>query len=681
MSAPRNFSKISVIKISVCLRLALLGVASSLASFADLTNQSAILFNGYTVSLDTGTVGTSGGDLLFNGTNLVPQGQAEIYMFTPPSSESSSIFWSELTAQNLMSLAYSQAPISVASIPPLSVLAVQTNGGNYSKLFILESTTGTTGVFSFQFTTFGNTSSSGGGGGGGGGTTTGPAITEVQNNYSYIAPGLPNYGIAPGSLFIIKGSNLASNTTAVLQSSAGGLPLTLNGASISVTVGGTTVTPAIYYTSATQIAAVLPSKTPTGTGSITVTYNGQTSAAAQIVVVTSALGLGSYYGSGGGLALATDANYNLFSNSSPANPGQAIVLWGSGVGADTANDDRTYPMKQDNLTNIPLQVWIGGVQASIAYQGRSQFPGVDQVVVTIPDSVPLGCNVSIVAVSNNIVSNAVTLPVSQSGACSDATTPAIPNSGGGANGAVRVGLVTVLKSTEATAPTGSTTTNLAAAEFYSFPSSELSAGSSANIPSIGSCVIISAAGGGVSTIGLDAGTINVSGPGTQATLPPVQGSLGQYAGMIPSVPDSGGTYTFSGSGGKNVGAFSAIVNFPNPLEWTNQPTPTSTIVRANGTTVTWSGGAPGTYVAIGGQSEVAASPQSTTIVSASFICYAPVAAGQFTVPSWVLLALPPSIQGSLYVENQTTPQTFTAPNLDYAYGVTTSLTDTQITYQ
>jgi uncharacterized protein (TIGR03437 family) len=57
-------------------------------------------------------------------------------------------------------------------------------------------------------------------------------------------------------------------------------------------------------------------------------------------------------------------------------------LWGSGVGADTGNDDRTYPLKQNNLTNIPLQAFVGGISANILYQGRSQYPGVDQIDIT-----------------------------------------------------------------------------------------------------------------------------------------------------------------------------------------------------------------------------------------------------------------------------------------------------------
>src|SRR6185437_5622984 len=71
----------------------------------------------------------------------------------------------------------------------------------------------------------------------------GPAITAIQNNSSLISSGLPNYGIAPSSLFVIKGTGLAAPGAPVLQDTVAGLPLTLNGASISVTIGGTTTQP------------------------------------------------------------------------------------------------------------------------------------------------------------------------------------------------------------------------------------------------------------------------------------------------------------------------------------------------------------------------------------------------------------------------------------------------------
>jgi hypothetical protein len=50
-----------------------------------------------------------------------------------------------------------------------------------------------------------------------------------------------------------------------------------------------------------------------------------------------------------------------------------------------------------------------------------------------------------------------------------------------------------------------------------------------------------------------------------------------------------GTYTAMGPGGADPGAFLASLNLPPPLIWTNMSS-ISTIVRANGQNVTWTGG-------------------------------------------------------------------------------------------
>ena len=70
------------------------------------------------------------------------------------------------------------------------------------------------------------------------GATAQPAITMVQNNYSYGLPGLPHYGIAQGSIFLISGSNLGP---AGLAQQGFPLSKSLAGVTISVTSGSQTV--------------------------------------------------------------------------------------------------------------------------------------------------------------------------------------------------------------------------------------------------------------------------------------------------------------------------------------------------------------------------------------------------------------------------------------------------------
>ena len=252
--------------------------------------------------------------------------------------------------------------LTTAVITPKAndIIIVHTNSGNYSAVLV---TSITGGSISLKFDTFGSAVT----------TPTGPSVTGITNNYSNLAAGLPNYGIAPGSLFVIYGTDL----TAAKNVPSNPFPLSnsLGGTSVSVKVNGTTVQPGLYYVYPTQIAAVLPSNTPTGTASITVTNGAQTSAAFSFQVVASAFGADTLYGTGSGQAVVTDANYNVIGYTASASPGQTVIIWGSGVGADTKNDDKTYPAANlDNLTNIPMTAYIGGVSANIVYRGRSHIP-------------------------------------------------------------------------------------------------------------------------------------------------------------------------------------------------------------------------------------------------------------------------------------------------------------------
>jgi len=87
---------------------------------------------------------------------------------------------------------------------------------------------------------------------------------------------------------VVKGSNLGPANILVTGFP---YPLILSGTSVKITVSGQIKDAIMYYTLDRQIAAILPSSTPVGTGSLTVTYNGQTSAPAPVTVVANNLGL------------------------------------------------------------------------------------------------------------------------------------------------------------------------------------------------------------------------------------------------------------------------------------------------------------------------------------------------------------------------------------------------------
>ena len=508
-----------------------------------------------------------------------------------------------------------------------------------------------------------------------------PAITAVLNNYSYILPNAPNadYGIAPGSIFAIFGSGMATpGAPAVLQDSSKGLPSTLNGASVAVTVAGITVYPALYYATATQVAAVLPSNTPLGTGTVTVTYDGMTSAPATTQVVQSAVGFATMSGDGTGQAMATDANYNFISPTNSAAAGEIITLWGSGLGADIAVSDTTYTSPQ-RITNIPLTVYLGGIAAQVVWAGRSGYPGLDQINVQvplpyystgslIPSFVPLGCTDQLLALSgiNSLASNTLTLPVAiAGGACTQPSFVLDPSVAQPFDGqaTVNVGSLSVSQDGAQAMAGGSLDT---------IPGAALAAYTGSGPASAGSCIVVPPPGTYTNT-GLYAGnTITVTGPAGQQELAGdyVQNRItGDYGAPLPAkwIPATGGSFTFAGAGNDffetaYIGEFTTTVNFPAPLEWTNQKS-IGTINRSQGVELTWTGGDADGVVAIRGSSFAA--PGSQTPVS-SFMCSVEASAGRFTVPASVLNALPAGA-GTLSVESQSASQPITTSNLDIGY--------------
>jgi uncharacterized protein (TIGR03437 family) len=634
---------------------------------------------GETLDLDTGATSTTGvGDVTFTGTSLTFVGNAVGGVIPGITGTTGFAEVSQTILQSLSALASSSA-IPASSLAVGTIVGIGTNGGNASKILVTAISSTSLGL---QFTTYTSSSTP---------PANGPTITGLANNYSGIPAGLPSYGIAPASLFIIYGSDLSNAGTPVLQSSAApGLPLTLNGTSISVTVNGITTSPAIYYTSPTQVAAVLPSTTPAGTGTIIVTYNGTPSSPFTILVTKSAFGIDTLYGTGSGGIVATVGS-TVITPTDSASPGQTITIWGSGLGADTANNDRTYPMKQDNLGDAA--VYIGGFKATVTYAGRSQYPGVDQVNVVVPSQLTGGCSNAVVVVAHNIDSNFGGLPVNPGGGvCVDAIygINGTQLSETGSQGTVKAGSLTLFQSTLPSSDFGALkahaqpfTTVYTAGGFFSSTTGFSYVGGSSFL-SLGSCIIILPSNvtvtGGTSN-GLDAGpSIGLAGGDLSTSLTEVATSgpgVGDYESELKTPLQGGTAYTFTGTGGKDVGPFKGTITFPVPLDWTNESSIT-TVTESGGQLITWTGGANGTYVYIEGSSST--SPATGEPVSISFVCIVPVTDQQFTIPAYVLLALPTGT-GTLAVFNEANPVSFVATGITSGSLSAGVASEENVTYQ
>ena len=135
-----------------------------------------------------------------------------------------------------------------------------------------------------------------------------------------------------------------------------------------------------------------------------------------------------------------------------------------------------------------------------------------------------------------------------------------------------------------------------------------------------------------------------------------------YQSGIPGFPGSetgaptiaAGTYTLAGTGGANVGPFTATVTVPAPLNWTNRDS-INEVNRSQPLNVTWSGGGSDVVSISGGSYSRAGGTEIDPIFEgAFFLCYQNASAGSFAVPVSVLSQLPASpdatLPGSLSVQ-------------------------------
>ena len=226
-------------------------------------------------------------------------------------------------------------------------------------------------------------------------------------------------GLARGGYFSIFGRNLGASTATV---SALPLPTTLGGAQVRIKPAGSTtpIDAFMYFVSAGQINAVMPSNVPEGDVEVTVTVGTATSPAARSRVERNRPAIFTIASLRNGLAIAQ--NYespvstplNLFTN--PARPGQTLIVWATGLGPLLSGSDRDSPAAGNIVTNA--EVLVAGKVLPVLYAGRAPgIPGVDQINLTLPNdpSIPDGCYVPLQIRIGAVLSNVTTIAKTTSG--------------------------------------------------------------------------------------------------------------------------------------------------------------------------------------------------------------------------------------------------------------------------
>lgn len=222
-------------------------------------------------------------------------------------------------------------------------------------------------------------------------------------------------GVAPGEIVTIFGSGLGPLTAA-------GAQFTADGKFLATTTGGTQVlfdgvAAPIVFSYTGQLSAIVPYEVDGKTSTtVQIIYNGQTSNAVSLPVVSAAPALFTAAASGSGQAAIY--NHDALANAQYPEPvGQIIVLYGTGEGQTEppgvtgALAKSVYPKPAN-----PVSVTIGGQDAKILYQGAvpDLVAGIFQVNALIPVAVTPGPAVPVLLTVNGISSrNDVTMSVMQ----------------------------------------------------------------------------------------------------------------------------------------------------------------------------------------------------------------------------------------------------------------------------
>jgi uncharacterized protein (TIGR03437 family) len=197
--------------------------------------------------------------------------------------------------------------------------------------------------------------------------------------------------IAPGEFITLYGTGMAPS--GVPAASTIPFPTKLGG--VQVMIGG--IAAPLDYVSPGLISAVVPYGIGSGIVGIQVINNQVPSNTVTVYTDSTAPGVFTLNQNGLGYGAAQhNADYSLVTPSNPAQPGEYLILYLSGLGAvnPAISDGAAGPaVSPYSLTTNTIDVYIGGQQATVVYAGLAPgLVGLYQVDVQVPTGLTAGDN-------------------------------------------------------------------------------------------------------------------------------------------------------------------------------------------------------------------------------------------------------------------------------------------------
>jgi uncharacterized protein (TIGR03437 family) len=192
--------------------------------------------------------------------------------------------------------------------------------------------------------------------------------------------------VAPGELVTMFGTGMASSTATAQRA---GFPTSLDDVQVMV---NHRLAP-VYYVSPTQINAIVPAATTENYATFQVVSNGAVSNPVTVYTSATAPGVFTVNGSGYGAGAILHADYSLVSAQSPAQVGEIVLVFLTGLGATDPPTADGAPGPTNPLSQMVsyLQVLVDGQVAPVNFAGLAPgLAGLYQINIQIPAGVRSG---------------------------------------------------------------------------------------------------------------------------------------------------------------------------------------------------------------------------------------------------------------------------------------------------
>jgi uncharacterized protein (TIGR03437 family) len=227
-------------------------------------------------------------------------------------------------------------------------------------------------------------------------------------------------GVSHGEYLTLTGTNLGPSGLTIAST----LPLPTTLGKVQVLINN--IAAPIYYVSPTQLSVIVPYEIQGSTGSVAqiqVVNNGTSSNVVTEFVNATTPGVFTNPVGGLGLAAAEHANFSLITENSPAQVGETITVYVTGLGDSFPTPSDGAAAGRQSPTSNTITADISGVSATVSYAGLTpQYPGLYQVNLVIPSGVSAGDNLIDISGPDSYTSEAI-LPIGSTGAAQPLAQP------------------------------------------------------------------------------------------------------------------------------------------------------------------------------------------------------------------------------------------------------------------